>query len=86
MWTYAEWILFSKKDRSIENIPPTSNALAMHIKRTIYQGGFVWGNITDPLVVLPDPSQWGWKLDDKRWLPNWVTISNTNIECDILVK
>ena len=35
--------LFSKKARSFENIPPTKASLRKHVKRAVFQGGFVWG-------------------------------------------
>ena len=31
--------LFTKKNRSSENLPPTLDALEQHLKRAIYQGG-----------------------------------------------
>ena len=34
--------MFSKGNRSIENIPPTSDALRQHVLRAEYQRGFVW--------------------------------------------
>ena len=30
------------KGRSIENIPPTKDALLQHVKRATYQAGYVW--------------------------------------------
>ena len=39
----ARKILFAKKGRSLECIPPTSDALFQHTKRALYQGGLCWG-------------------------------------------
>ena len=33
--------LFTKKGRAYDSIPPTQSALLQHIRRAIYQGGFV---------------------------------------------
>ena len=32
-------MLFTKKSRTVDNIPPTRNALILHIKRAVYQSG-----------------------------------------------
>ena len=32
-------VLFTKKNRASENLPPTSDALLQHVKRAICQGG-----------------------------------------------
>ncbi|KAG7178072.1 hypothetical protein Hamer_G003830 [Homarus americanus] len=35
--------LFSRKSRSLEDLPPTRAALEQHIKRAAYQAGHIWG-------------------------------------------
>ena len=49
--------LFSRKARSLENIPPTQASL--HVKRDVFQGGFVWGQTLLKQPTLPSPSRWG---------------------------
>ncbi|KAH3775535.1 hypothetical protein DPMN_176938 [Dreissena polymorpha] len=34
--------MFTRKGRAIDNIPPSSSALDLHIKRAAYQAGFCW--------------------------------------------
>lgn len=77
--------LFTKKNRSIENLPPTLNALSLHVRRCIYQGGFVWGQLTIGNVALPCPSQWGWTLEQEKWLPVWTTINNEKLRKEVLI-
>ncbi|GFO25215.1 hypothetical protein PoB_005172000 [Plakobranchus ocellatus] len=48
--------IFTTKDRSMDNIPPTKAALLQHIKRAIYQGGFVWGQALVRCPVIPSPN------------------------------
>ena len=36
--------LFSKGNRTLENIPPTQGALLQHTRRAVYQAGHIWGN------------------------------------------
>ena len=45
--------LFSKKSRNLDNIPPTRAALVQHTKRTVLQGGYVWGQTLLKQAVLP---------------------------------
>ena len=45
--------LFAHKERSIESIPPTADALFQHSKRSVYQSGYCWGQC---LVCVPELS------------------------------
>ena len=51
--------LFARKN-NVELIPPTKAALEEHVKRAVYQGGHVWGQILLPAPELPPPTNWGW--------------------------
>ena len=42
--------LFSRKAISLENIPLTQASLRQHVKRTVFQGGFVWGKPRTPAM------------------------------------
>ena len=80
--------LFSRKNRSLDNIPPTRlrDALLQHVKRASYQAGHVWGQsfIADP--YLPSPSDWGWELVDSLWKPVWMTLPQAAQCCPELVR
>ena len=39
--------------RSIDDIPPTREALLQHIQRSGYFGGYVWGSSLSPKMDLP---------------------------------
>ena len=72
--------LFARKGRDIEAIPPTSDALRQHAKRSTYQAGHCWGNSLVPSPPFPCPSEWGWvKVANDMWAPLWMTIPLT---CD----
>ena len=74
--------LFTKRNRSIENIPPTKATLKEHIKRAVYQGGHVWGQACVPSPLLPDPSDWGWTRNAKdQWEPKWTTLAEASKSC-----
>ena len=53
--------LFSRKSRTLENIPTTFAALKQHTLQTVYRGGHVWGQALSKSPTLLCPSQWGWE-------------------------
>eukprot|EP00057_Strongylocentrotus_purpuratus_P020933 XP_011675407.1 PREDICTED: uncharacterized protein LOC100891484 [Strongylocentrotus purpuratus] len=57
--------LFCKKKRSLENIPPTQDALLQHIKRVLYQGG-IWTTCRQAQPSVPPPEGWGWTMEDNH--------------------
>ncbi|KAG7161847.1 hypothetical protein Hamer_G007507 [Homarus americanus] len=59
--------LFSRKSRSLEDLPRTRAALEQHIKRAAYQAGHIWGEAAIAFVSLPSPFDWDWvKSGDER--------------------
>ena len=67
--------LFTRKGRDVEAIPPTSDALRQHAKRSTYQAGHCWGNSLVPSPLFPCSSEWGWvKVANDMWAPLWMTI------------
>ena len=53
-------VLFTKKGREIENIPPTQDPLAEHVLRVGYEAGHVWDQATINAPQLPSPAYFGW--------------------------
>ena len=76
---------FAKIGRSLENIPPTQDALAQHLKPAIYQSS-IWSVSPDPQCVIPTPSDWGWELKDNTWVPVWITLPVAAKSCNELIK
>ena len=65
--------LFTRKGRDIEAIPPTSDALRQHAKRSTYLASHCWGNSLVPSPLVPCPSEWGWvKVANDMWAPLWT--------------
>ena len=77
--------LFSKKSRSLDNIPPTRAALVNHAKRAVFQGGFVWQQTLLKEPVIPCPSQWGWQREYSVWVPHWTTLQQAKDSCYELI-
>ena len=63
----ARYDLFSKKGLSSEKLPPTSDALYMHIRRANYQA-YIWKSTTVPILDLPSPLDAGWTSDKEGHL------------------
>ena len=51
--------LFTQGSRTIENIPPTENALNQHLRRAVYQAGYIWAQALESKPELPNPEHWG---------------------------
>jgi hypothetical protein len=77
--------LFAQGSRSIDNIPPTKAALLQHVKRAVYQAGYVWSQALVPAPRLPSPGLWGWSATDEGWTPFWTDLPEAAISCYELV-
>ena len=78
--------LFSKKNRSMENIPPTKDALKQHVKRAFHQAVHCW---KETLVLQPSMfphSDWGWALQESKWTQVWMTIPEAAKSCYELLR
>ena len=64
--------LFCQKSRSLENLPPTQDALLQHVKRVVYQAG-IW--ISSHQV----------EDLDGQWKPLWMTLSEAAKACTELI-
>ena len=71
----------------MKTIPPTRAALEQHVKRAVYQGGYVWGQLLIASPVLPCPISWGWmKTVDNLFEPKWTTLPEASKACYELVS
>ena len=65
--------LFTKRGRTIENCPPTKDALMQHVLRAKLVSN-TWVNCMES--IHPEPyEKWGWMLDDGILKLRWTTIS-----------
>jgi hypothetical protein len=81
----ARMDIFCKKNQSMENLPPTEDALIQHAKRCIFQAG-IWYLSTVSEPDIPSASSFGWKENDSVWKPEWITIPEVSQSCRELVK
>ena len=78
--------LFAKKS-NVQLIPPTKAALEEHLKRAVYQGGHVWGQLSNPYPKLPSPINWGWTTnEDGFYEPYWTPLPQAAERCYKLIS
>src|SRR6218665_1522375 len=77
-------VLFIMENRSIENIPPTENALCQHVKRATLQA-VMWINCLEKDYKPPPPDAWGWEKCGEGYLPLWTTIPDVAKSCEELI-
>ncbi|KAG0710103.1 hypothetical protein GWK47_023496 [Chionoecetes opilio] len=67
--------LFSQKNRPMEKIPPTQEALLQHTLRAVYQAG-IWATSDQCEKKPPTPEGFGWTLESatKTWRPVWSNL------------
>ena len=81
----ARMELFCHKNRAMDNLPPTKDALLQHTRRAVYQAG-VWTMSTHTHLVVPSPQDFAWTKVSESWVPVWMTIPEVSRSCSELVK
>ena len=68
-------------------LPPSRLGLKEHIKRTTYEGGWVWNQCAQN-ILLPDPENYGWILANSKYIPTWQQLTPTTetIDAEILTQ
>ena len=77
--------LFTKKSRTLDNLPPTSDAFLMHVKRAVYQAAHCWSHSLQKQLPVHDPATWGWCKSDEKWTPVWMTLPEVSDTCRELI-
>ena len=77
-------LLYTKRNRAIENVPPTADALLQHTKRAALQA-HIWTTCLDAVGNQCSPSDWGWKEEDGVFQPVWCTQPEVSKHCRQLV-
>ncbi|XP_037047284.1 uncharacterized protein LOC119082058 [Bradysia coprophila] len=82
-----------KTSFSLELIPPTKASLYQHVKRSVLQGAFIWGQCMEKMQDIPDPTAFGWTLVEDQFEPFWTTlpdysrhINTTRCGCKVACK
>ena len=74
-------IFFRKNRTGVDSLPPTSDALTLHIQRAHYQA-FVWRKALVPCPVLPKEEQSGWyQSEDGCLVPKLLSNTPGSSKC-----
>ena len=65
--------VFSQKTRDVERIPPTTDALDQHLKRSVFQAS-IWTTAHRSMMPLNNPTNHGWKEEEGKLLPIWTSL------------
>ena len=77
--------LFQKGKKVLEMLPPTSDALELHMSRANYQAK-VWLQANKTNVLVPDPEETGgWQATDRRLEVVWLRKPSVPTSCVELV-
>ena len=59
----ARMEIFCQKNQSMENLPPTKDALLQHTRRSIYQTG-IWAMSFLSAPLIPAAQEFGWMMKE----------------------
>ena len=62
-------IFKSSASRNLRELPPCRSSLELHVQRSAYQSGWVWGNTLSQKTAPPVPN-WGWQKTRKWTIAN----------------
>ena len=65
--------VFCQKTRDAQRIPPTSDAVRQHLKRSVYQAS-IWTMAHQQMMPVENPVNHGWVVKDGTLVPVWVTL------------
>ena len=70
----ARYELFQFQAKSFDDLPPTQNALKLHIQRAAYTAGHIWGQALQKCPILPSPLNWGYEMKEDQLCALWTTL------------
>ena len=77
--------LFCQRNRAMDKLPPTKDALLQHVRRAVYQAG-IWTSSTEAQPVVLSPRDFAWTDESDSWVPVCVTIPEASKSCRELIK
>ena len=77
--------VFCHKTRDVERIPPISDALDLHLQRTVFQAS-IWTAAHKSIIPTQDHCNHGWMKKDNKLIPVWTTLPLAQHAFDLQVK
>ncbi len=69
--------MFAKR-HNVQSTPQTKASLEKHVKKAVYQGGCVWGQMLVSTPELPLLCRWGWsKTSEGYYEPLWTCLPDS---------
>ena len=63
-----------------ESFPQKRETLQLHVLRSTYTGGWIWGVTSYPSDQIPSPVDWGWNYSkDNRFAVDWCKAYDVNL-------
>ena len=63
-----------------ESFPQKRETLKLHVLRSTYTGGWIWGVTSYPSDQIPSPVDWGWNYSkDNRFAVDWCKAYDVNL-------
>lgn len=75
--------LYTGSRKPMESIPPSSDALLLHFKRTAYWVQ-TWRQMMSPMQKLPSPSEWGYSMSNAGWVAVRRTLPLATEACAVV--
>lgn len=69
----VRYALFCAKAAESSQLPPTRDALRLHVRRANYQAG-IWQRALESQPTLPHPTGHGWTADGEDLVIQWTTL------------
>ena len=67
-------------ENKLRKLPPTREALQLHILHSAYTAGWIWGATLQPSDQIPSPVHWGWNYSkDNRFAVDWCRTYDVNL-------
>ena len=76
--------MFSKGKSSVESLPPSQDALHLHLDRANYQA-FIWKKAVEPKPDCPLPTDHGWVMESGKLKPKMTRLDRIPKNCAELV-
>ena len=56
-----------------------------HVRRAVFQAGFIWGQTLICQQEVPSPAEWGWEESENGWVPKWTELPEASAACHELI-
>ena len=74
-----------KNVKMMQSLPPTQDALCLHVNRSLYQAS-IWLSCLESRQNVPSPEAFGWLKAGDNWKPVWTTLPEAAKSCRELIR